>query len=132
MKSDREISYLVRADILHLLWGRGDRRDRLTASHLTLQDYSDFFPDSAKWLEREGLVAFGNRQENATTGQIVFASAQLTAKGESFLRSNSADQKKAIIEILTDAFRDAAKVKLSEAIRSIPLIIWTAYETWKP
>ena len=128
--SNRDVSEIVRADILRILWKRGDAPGVLRASDLSVPEYGSYLVDSARWLEAEGLVRLG-RCHSPVNSPGSFSNASLTAKGESLLRYKSHGEIKALGDLISEAFRDAAKDGVKEAIRHAPKLLWTALEAWK-
>jgi hypothetical protein len=128
--NDREISKIVRADILRVLWERGDNVQMLKASDLQSTEYERFFEGSVDWLVNEGLLALGN-SKRYWGAPPVFSGAQLTKKGEDFLETKLEGFSGKLGDFLIEVVRDATKATFSDVAKNVPLLVWTTYEVWK-
>lgn len=94
------------------------------------QDTLPFVDGSVIWLENEGLILVGNKQEykNARTD---FRRVQLTRRGEEFLSQSSNKIGKSLGQFLSETFKEVAKDGIKKALAEAGLYVVTAYFTWK-
>ena len=126
----RETSEIVRADILRILWERADEVKPLKADHLSFPEHGMLLIGSARWLEAEGFIRLGKCQLY-TNAPGFFSIASLTSKGEAVLQSKPEGQVSALGRLLSDAFQDAAKSSMSDAIKQAPALFMSVYQAWQ-
>ena len=130
MMNDRSKAALVRSDILRILWEQEDGLRALNSSDLSDRQYEKLFFPAVRWLKKEGLIFFeGHREYVNRTGCIY--EPQLTAKGEALLSYKPEGYADKFGDLLRNSFRKIAEEGTAEAIKQIPLALYTVYIAWQ-